>query len=98
MDDDFVFWSDLASAHNAKIVLDYLKDKMVEIIPREDNPPNLPECKPIENFWPILKGPVYEINWKAKTLQQLKELIKYCLTKSESYSHLQNCWMYQTFN
>ena len=43
MDDDFVFWPELASAHYAKIVLDYLKDKNVEIVPRKDNPPNLPE-------------------------------------------------------
>ena len=27
LDDDFVFWPDLASAYYAKIVLDYLKDK-----------------------------------------------------------------------
>ena len=65
MDDDLVFWPDLASAHYAKIVLGYLKEKMVEIAPREDNPPNLPECKPIENYWSILRGLVHEINWKA---------------------------------
>ena len=75
MDDDFVFWSDLASVHYAKIILDYLEDKQVEIVPREDNPPNLPECRPIKNFWSILRGIVYEINWKAETLQQLKERI-----------------------
>ena len=81
VDEDFVFQPDLASAHYAKIVLDYLKAKKVEIVPREDNPPNLSECRPIENFWSILKGLVYENNWHAETLEQLKERIKYCLTK-----------------
>ena len=31
--------------------------------------------------WSILRGLVYEINWKAaETLRQLKESFKYCLT------------------
>ena len=98
MDDDFVFWPYIASAHYAKIVLDYLKDKKAEIVPREDNPPNLSECRSIENFWSILRGLVYEINWKAETLQQLKERIKYCLTKVDLTVIQKNCWMYQTFN
>ena len=54
MDDDFVFRSDLESSHNAKSVLGYLMNKKVEIVTKEDNPPNLPECRPIENFWSIL--------------------------------------------
>ena len=71
---------DLASSHNAKSVLD-LKAGKIEIVPKKDNPPNLPECRPIENFLSIIKGLVYKNNWKAKTLQQLKERIKYGLNK-----------------
>ena len=37
-----------------------------------DNPANLPEVRPIEDFWSILKAKVYEKNWDAKTLHQLE--------------------------
>ena len=30
-----------------------------------DQPVNLSEARPIEDFWSILKGKVYENNWKA---------------------------------
>ena len=41
-----------------------------------DNPANLPEVRPIEDFWYILKAKVYENNWEAKTLHQLEIRIK----------------------
>ena len=78
--DKVVFWPDLASSHYAKSVMDYLKAATIEIVTKNENLPNLPEGRPIENFWSILKGLVYKNNLKAKTLQQLKERIKYCLT------------------
>ncbi len=45
---------------------------------KSENPPNLPECRPIENFWGILKGKVYANNWQAKNLD-LKVRIQNCL-------------------
>ena len=45
---------------------------------RDDNPPNLPEARPIEDFWGILKGLVYKNNWQAENLDQLKQRIQYC--------------------
>ena len=65
----------LASSFYAKSVLDYLNVKNVEIVPKEDNSLNLPECRPIENFWSILKGIVCENSWQANSHQQLKERI-----------------------
>ena len=32
------------------------------------NPPNVREAQPIEDFWSILKGKVYEDCWKADNL------------------------------
>ena len=40
---------------------------------------NVPEIRPIENFWSILKGMVYKNNWRAKTLHQLRLRISKCL-------------------
>ena len=46
-----------------------------------DNPPNLPECRPIEQFWALLKTQVYKSNWQAKNLEQLRNRIRYCVSK-----------------
>lgn len=81
LDGQYLFWPDLASAHYAKTVVEYLEEKKVNFVERRDNPANLPECRPIENFWSILKGLVYKSNWQAKNLDQLQKRIKYCLSK-----------------
>ena len=79
-DGKYLFWPDLASAHYAKIVTSYFIEKKINYVQKWDNPPNLPECRPIENFWSILKGLVYKNNWQAQNLDQLKKRIKYCLS------------------
>ena len=78
-DGQYVFWPDLASSHYAKTVIEYFRDKKVNFVEKEDNPPNVAECRPIEDFWVILKAKVYEHNWLAETLDQLRNRINYCL-------------------
>ena len=55
---------------------------------RIDNPANLPEVRPIEDFWSILKAKVYENNWEAKTLHQLEVRIKKCLKEVDQVTIL----------
>ena len=50
-------------------------------VKKHDNPPNVPECRPIENFWGILKGLVYANNWQASNIDQLKAKIQACFKK-----------------
>ena len=80
-DGQYVFWPDLATAHYATIVVEYLNEESVHFVQKQENPANLPECRPIENFWGILKGLVYEHNWQAKSLDQLRSRITRCLKK-----------------
>ena len=80
-DGKYVFWPDLASSHYAKSVIAYLREKKVNFVEKIDNPANLPECRPIENFWSILKGEVYKNNWQAENIDKLRDRIKYCLRK-----------------
>ena len=77
-DGQYVFWPNLASAHYAKTVIAYLREKKVNFVEKEDNPANVPEARPIENFWGVLKGLVYKNNWQAENLDQLKQRIQYC--------------------
>ena len=58
-----------------------MDQKEINYVKKLDNPPNVPECRPIENFWGILKGLVYANNWQALNLIQLKARIQQCLKK-----------------
>ena len=60
-------------------VVDLFNWKFINHVDKVDNPANLPECRPIEDFWSILKGKVYENNWIAKDILTLERRIKKCL-------------------
>jgi len=76
-DGEYVFWPDLASDYYAKNVTTYFEANNINYVKRRDNPPNVPEVRPIEDFWSILKGMVYNGNWHAENINQLKNRIRY---------------------
>ena len=51
-------------------------DENVKFVPKDINPPNVPQARPIENFWGCLSQKVYEGGWEAKTEQHLIHRIK----------------------
>ncbi|KAL4460788.1 hypothetical protein ABPG72_002909 [Tetrahymena utriculariae] len=53
----------------------------IKFLPKDENPANLPYVRPIEDFWAHLKLKVYDQNWEAKTTDDLRNRIKYCLKK-----------------
>ena len=84
----YVFWPDYAN-----LVQNHLKDKKIPFVPKSDNPANVPKLRPIEDFWGNLKRIVYEGGWEAKTLQQLENRIKSCLSKmdlSDVQAHIES--------
>ena len=42
-------------------------DENVNCVPKEINPPNIPQARPIENFWGCLAQKVYEGGWGTNT-------------------------------
>lgn len=78
-DGRYVFWPDQASSHYAKTVLEHLRSENIDFVEKKVNPANVPEVRPIEDFWAILKRKVYAKGWEAKSHQQLKNRIRYCL-------------------
>ena len=48
----------------------------VNYVTKDINPPNVPQARPIENFWGCLSEKVYEGGWQASTEQQLINRIK----------------------
>ena len=80
---DYVFWPDLASSHYAKSVIEYFNENNICYVPKIENPANVPESRPIEDFWGDLKREVYKKNWRAKNVEQLIRRIRYCLRKMD---------------
>lgn len=74
--DEILFWPDLASSHYAQSVLDCLVKNKVPYVTRSQNPPNVPQCRPIESLWAIIEQSVYQDGWQAKNLDQLANRIK----------------------
>jgi hypothetical protein len=74
--DEILFWPDLAKAHYANDVLNFWASESVPIVPKGSNPPNVPQVRPIEDFWVILAELVYEKNWEARAVKQLERRIK----------------------
>ena len=66
-DGNYIFWADQAGCHYAEHSLDFLCENLIHYVDKVDNPANLPEVRPKEDFWSILKDKVYENNWEAKT-------------------------------
>lgn len=54
-DGPVTFWPDLASCHYSKDVVQWYNNNGVQFIPKELNPPNCPQFRPIEKYWAIMK-------------------------------------------
>jgi transposase len=67
-----VFWPDLASSHYGGRVQEYLKSNKICFVPKWFNPENCPKPRPIEDLWANIKKKVYENNWSANNLDQLR--------------------------
>ncbi|XP_065653066.1 uncharacterized protein LOC136080378 [Hydra vulgaris] len=74
-DFNYLFWPDLASSHYSKDSLNWM-DQYVYYVDKESNPSNVPQARPIENFWGHLAQKVYEGDWQASTEQVLIDRIK----------------------
>lgn len=81
--DKYVFWPDKASSHYARCVVDFLTAENVPFVPKSRNPTNLPQCRPIEDFFGQLAQMVYKGNWKADNVSKLINRIKFCLRKMD---------------
>ena len=83
-DGDYLFWPDLASCHYAKDTVATFEEEGINFVAKECNPPCVPQLRPIEDFWGMLKQKVYHRNWQAQTLDQLENRICSCLRQMDS--------------
>ncbi len=59
-DGKFLFWPDKESSHYAKDTLNFLRENNIPCVEKMDNPTNLPQCRPIEDFFGQLSSIVYK--------------------------------------
>ena len=62
-------------------MVNFLTQNDIYFVPRDHNPPNSPQIRPIENFFGILKQLVYAGNWSAKSRESLIRRIKKCMAE-----------------
>ena len=74
-----IFWPDLASAHYSTKTLEFLNTSYVNFVPKAINPPNVPQCRPIMDFFVALATNVCAGNWVAKDTPALVARIWRCV-------------------
>ena len=50
-------------------------------VAKEDNPTEVPQCRPIEDQFGLLASRVYAGNWIAKDTEALKRRIRKCIAE-----------------
>ena len=71
--DPVVFWPDLASCHYSKSTVEWYTTKNVTFVPKDMNPPNCPQLRPIEEFWALTKAHLRKHVSAAETIQQFEK-------------------------
>jgi hypothetical protein len=61
----------------------------IRVLPKNCNPPNVPQIRPIEKVWAQLKCRVFLNGWTAKTTKHLRIKISKEITNL-SQNHFQN--------
>ena len=48
-------WPDLATCHYSKMFIEWYQTNKVKFVPKDANPSNCPELRPIERYWALVK-------------------------------------------
>jgi hypothetical protein len=81
-DENYVFWPDLASSHYARITTQVMDSVGIKYVRKDENPPNVPQLRPIETFWAYLQRKLYENGWQAENIKQLSRRIRFIIRKT----------------
>lgn len=71
-----LFWPDLATCHYAGKTLSWYRENNVNFLEKAINPPNVPQLRPIERYWALVKNILRKKGKSATTLQNFSNLWK----------------------
>lgn len=66
------FWPDLASCHYSQKAIKWYGQNGVDVIPKNMNPPNCPELRPIEKYWANVKGKLRKNGGFVKDINSMR--------------------------
>lgn len=69
-----LFWPDLATSHYCNIVTAKLREEGVNFVSKEQNPPNVPQLRPIEKFWALCKHKYHMLNKAVDSIPKMKRI------------------------
>lgn len=67
-----LFWPDLASCHYAGETIRFMNVNNINFVPKDMNPPNVPQCRPIERYWALVKSNLKKTGQTAKDMKDFK--------------------------
>lgn len=67
-----IFWPDLATSHYSKTVLNWLAEKEIKFVPKDMNPPNCPQLRPVERYWAHIKRILKNDGRAVKTAKEFQ--------------------------
>lgn len=67
-----LFWPDLATSHYRKDVQEWLTANGIDFVKKENNPPNVPQARPIERYWALCKTEYRKLKTAPKDLPSFK--------------------------
>ncbi|RWS19878.1 uncharacterized protein B4U80_11465 [Leptotrombidium deliense] len=73
--DRYILWADNASCHYGSETVNVLENSTINYVPKSHNPANVPQLRPIERFWAMLKQKVYANGYQAENLHSLRRRI-----------------------
>ena len=71
---NILFWPDLATAHYSRKTQDLLKQLQINYVSKSNNPPNVPQCRPIEVFWAVCKARYKKNMVKPTNMQKFSQI------------------------
>src|SRR4051794_6503929 len=67
-----LFWQDMASCHYKRDVVDWLNEKGIDFVNKNENAPKVPQVRPIERFWALCKAQYKRRKKKALNLRSFR--------------------------
>ena len=68
-----IFWPDLATSHYTKDSLVFMEKNGITFVPKNINPPNTPEPRPIERYWALTKAKLRKDGRCARNVDEFKK-------------------------
>ena len=73
-DKEVLFWPDLAPIHYANSVKEWLNDNSIGFVGRYENPPAVPQARPIEKYWNLCKQEYSRTTSEPKTIKRFEKI------------------------